>query len=113
MNEDCRRSFLDVVLRRAPETLPALRASADETAYLFKWLLGIGWTRQFVRCASAHTMSQMIKRVLANQSTRPHAKQLRLGLHAAWFPVDGVFSAEESRWRALIQGGRDKNPPVG
>ena len=102
MSEDCRKSPADCVVRRASEGLSDRGASTDEEAGAFKCPLGVSWTEHLVRHASAPMMSQVIKRGLANPSEMPHAKQLRIDLDAAWFPVDGAASKEESQWWAYL-----------
>ena len=97
MKVNCRNVLVCIALRRAPSQPPGPPESAQEKADAHKLPLGNGWTGRLVRYTSAHKVSRMIHRGLANTSTEPCAKQLRIELRAVRFSVGGVLREEESQ----------------
>ena len=92
MNDDCRKTPVDVVVKRAPGELSDRHASANDEAGEYKCFLRIGRAKQVVRHASARKFSQMIVGGLSS----PSAKQLRVDLRGIWSPAHGVALAQES-----------------
>ena len=103
MHESCRKLLAGLVAKRAADALSDYHTSANGKVDASMCSSGIGWAEQMVRYASAHRVSLMIRRKLANPSAKPYAKRPRTDLHAVWFPVDGVPVAGGSQWWASLK----------
>ena len=103
MAEECRKSLANAVFGRAPRDLADPHTSTQDRAAGYEYLLGISWTKDLVRRASAQKMSATIQRGLANPATHPYAKRLRVRLRSVGNPVAGEMSRRASNLGTSIE----------
>ena len=102
--DECVRQLALRVAERASAEMASAAASSDEKLKAYHYGLGIRWTKHLIKAASAHVMSGLVRRGLANPATNQMARGLRPALHEAWYAVGGQVDADSSSWRTVVVG---------
>ena len=107
MGDECVRRLALSVAEQAFAGMASPTASSGEKLKSYSFALGIRWRKHLSKAVSAHVMSGLVGRGLANPATNQMARVLRAGLREAWYAVGGQVDADSSSWRTFIE---DKGP---
>ena len=81
MDEICARQLATRMAKEASAALANPGASQEQKKLAFSFVLGIRWTKDLLETVSAHVMSGLVRRGLANPATKDLARKLREGVH--------------------------------
>ena len=102
LEKECRQLLATNVIYEASRMLRGPCTSAQELADASKCSLGISWTKDIARQASARKMSAMIRRGFSNPVASEFTKQLRLHLRDVWRSFAGETAHQSTAWQASI-----------
>ena len=103
MGDECVRRLALSVAEQAFAGMASPTASSGEKLKSYSFALGIRWRKHLSKAASAHVMSGLVGRGLANPATNQMARALRTGLHEVWRAAGGQVDADSSSWWTFVE----------
>ena len=103
MDGICAQQLAVRSVEEAPAALANSGTSPEQRKQAFSFVMGTRWAKDLMKTVSAHVMSALVRRGLANPTTNELARKLREGLHDAWSALEGQVDADSSSWRTFLE----------